>query len=105
MIFDQLNTKLQQEDVGSLPKHRQILLEELGRQLRQWRMREGCTRQQVAEYLHINVDYLSCIENGIGVAGDRGEPSLRLLLTLLAQDELDISLASLIRQYLASHEA
>lgn len=102
-VFDHLNAKLQQEDVGTVPKHQQMLLEQLGRQLRQWRMREGYTRQQLAEYLRINVDNLFCIENGIAVPGDIAEPSLRTLLTLLAQDELDISLAWLIRQYLISH--
>jgi hypothetical protein len=101
-VADRLNATLQQSaSVGeqNLPIQ---LLETLGHHLRQWRLRHGYNRQQLAQKLNWEVDLLLCLEHGIGWATDLTELQLSALCALLTQSEADDDLSEAVRRYRAS---
>lgn len=46
------------------------ILNQLGRDLRDWRLRHSCNRATMVRHLPITLDQLLCLENGIAQPGD-----------------------------------
>lgn len=101
IVWDRLNSSLQKRSSTDDSNHQKQILAELGHQLRQWRIKEGYTRQELAEKLRLAVDQLLCIENGIGVPADISAVQLYALISLLTNDEYDRRLNASIQYYLA----
>ena len=100
-IFDRLNITLEQgqtERVDSPQKH---ALDELGREIQQWRLQLGYTRAVLAGKLQMNINKLICIENGIAQTDDISTRQLLTLKDLLSKGEA-APLKAAIQQYLIS---
>jgi hypothetical protein len=82
-IFDRLNAELEQERTGRMEGPQKEALDALGREIRQWRLRQGYTRRFLASKLHMPVNQLICIENRLAQADDVSAKQLLILQTLL----------------------
>jgi hypothetical protein len=103
-VLDRLSAKLEQEQTNTTDNLQQQSLEELGVQIRQWRLKQGYTRALLASMLQIDEEQLLCIENGIVKAGQISKGDLLTLQGLLNEDEEDKavhSLSAAIHRYLA----
>jgi len=101
-VFDRLNAHIEQERLGIEPDQAKKYLEEIGELVRVWRIKKGYARPDLAKKLNLGVDQLLCIERRIGLPEDITEEQLLTLQSLLATDELDLHLKTLIKDYLAS---
>lgn len=102
-IFDRLNATLDQEQAERAANLQKQLLDELGRLIQQWRLKQGYTRGVLAGKLQMNINQLFCTENGIAEVDDMPAGQLFILKTLLPEDEAD-ALGVAIEAYLATLE-
>jgi hypothetical protein len=102
VVLDRLNRQIEQEKLGVIPEPGKKHLEQIGRLIRTWRIKNGYVRADLAEKLKLEEDRLLCIERGIGLPEDITEEQLLALQSLLGTNELDRQLNALVQDYLTS---
>lgn len=101
-VFDRLNNRVQQTGSVTEPQLQRQLLETLGYHLRQWRLRRGYNRQQLADKLHWDGDLILCVESGIALPEDFSQTHALTLSSLVEADTGGCDLLEALRSYLAS---
>lgn len=101
-VLARLNAQLQPESSKADDSLQQQYLEELGRELRQWRLRRGYTRQALAEKLQMDVSWLLVLEQGLGQPGDITKDQLGILTAYQSEEEASRALREGMARYLAT---
>jgi hypothetical protein len=101
-VLARLNDHLQQAEASSTAPDAHQPLDEMGLLLRQWRLRQGHTRQMLAQRLHWESELVLCLEHGLALPTDLTPAHLAALTTLLGEDDLDRRLRARIESYVVS---
>jgi hypothetical protein len=88
--------------LGGNPELGKKYLEQIGRIIRTWRIKNGDARVELAEKLDLEGDRLLCMERGIGLPEDITKEQLLTLQSLLGTNDIDRQLKALIQGYLTS---
>jgi hypothetical protein len=101
-VYDRLNVHLQRTTLEGANGLVEKQLEQIGRLIQVWRIKQGYTRLDLAEKLDLDADRLLYIEHGIGLPADIMEAHLLSLLSFLTSEALDKELKAGIQRYLDS---
>lgn len=85
MLLARLHAELACERVDGRCDPVLCLLDELGREIRRWRLAQGLTRAVLADKLQMSSGRLASVENGLAQADDISLIQLRVLQTLLPE--------------------